>query len=56
MQHEDSREPLAGAGDSARSFWTLANLAFVALMAFAMAILIAGILLGPKTGLVQAEL
>ncbi|HEV7224047.1 MAG TPA: hypothetical protein VGN42_15165 [Pirellulales bacterium] len=54
MQHEELRESLAGEPD--RSFWTLANLAFVALMTFATAILIAGILLGPKTGLVQAEL
>jgi hypothetical protein len=54
MQHEEPRESPGSDGD--RSFSTLANLAFIALMVSAFAIMIAGILLGPRTGLVHPEL
>jgi hypothetical protein len=58
MQHEEPcKSPgNADSGELDQPSWTLANLAFAALMAVALAIMIAGILLGPQTGLVHPEL
>jgi cytochrome b561 len=58
MQHDEARQSLGGAGtdEPSRASWTFADLAFVALMVIAFAIMITGILLGPQTGLVHPEL